>query len=181
VERAMLVDELRTIFASRKPQDLLASKIVFKESFDPIADPQDDCRVIYEAAFEPADLDKARIEFWLTDTGHIAVGIETYGRILARTRLLGAIRGGFAAGHEPVPATKEGLQILFDAVTKGRIFIVVWSLLRMASLVRVYMWESDCNAMARSGYRYYGISAIPDENTRGPPVRSGTILSYRPW
>jgi hypothetical protein len=167
----MTVDDLRSIFSRWKAEDLAAAGLTFKESFDPTFDPRsDDYRVIYEATFEPVAL----------DTGHVAVGIETHDRILARTGLA-AIIGRFAAGHEPVTATKEGLQILFDAVTKGRIFIVVWSLLRIATLVRLYMWESDCNAMARSGYRYYGISAIPDQNTRGPPVRLGTILSYRPW
>jgi hypothetical protein len=177
----MTVDDLRSIFSRWKAEELAAAGVTFKESFDPLFDPRcDDYRLIYAATFEPATLDQARMEFAVTDTGHVAVGIETKDRILARTGLA-AIIGRFAAGHEPVTATKEGLQTLFDAVTKGRMFIVVWSLLRIATLVRVYLCESDCDAMARSGYRYYGISAIPDENTRGPPVRLGTILSYRPW
>jgi hypothetical protein len=176
----MIVDDLRSVFSRWKTEDLVAAGVTFRESFNPPFDPHDDYRVIYEASFEPLALDQARMEFWVTETGHVAVGIESYQRILARTGLA-AIIGRFAAGHEPVTATKEGSQILFDAVTKGRMFIVVWSLLRVATLVRLYMCESDCNAMASSGYRYYGISAVPQQHTGGPSARFGTILSYRPW
>jgi hypothetical protein len=180
VERAMLVDELRTIFASRKPQDLLASRIVFKESFDPIADPQDDYRVIYEAAFEPADLDKARIEFWLTDTGHTAVGVETYARITQRLQLR-AIRHGFAAGHEPRTATVDSLRTLFDILTLGKFFIVVRSLLRVVSSVQLYMTESDRDTISRLGYPSNWISSIPSNDPGRLAPWRGEVLTYRPW
>src|ERR1700730_1923754 len=132
----MIVDDLRSIFSRWNAEDLAAAGVAFRESFDPPFDPYYDYRMIYEASFEPAALDQALIEFAVTEAGYVAVGIETYDRILARTGLA-AIIGRFAAGHEPVTATKEGLQILFDAVTKGRMCIVVWSLLRIATLVRL--------------------------------------------
>jgi hypothetical protein len=87
----MNVEELRSIFAGWNAQALAASGIEFRESTDPAFDPySDDYRVIYEAAFVPAALDKGRIEFWLTDTGHVAVGIERYDRIVRRLELRGA-------------------------------------------------------------------------------------------
>jgi hypothetical protein len=74
----MTVDDLRSIFSRWKAEDLAAAGVTFKESFDPTFDPRsDDYRVIYEATFEPVALDQARMEFWVTDTGHVAVGIET--------------------------------------------------------------------------------------------------------
>lgn len=114
----MDIEEVRSIFATRKIEDLHAAGIEFKESFDPPFDSNDDYRVVYEATFEPKSLDKARLEFGVTDTGHVAVGVETYERIGRRLGLK-AISRGFAAGHEPTAASKDGLQILFDAVSLG--------------------------------------------------------------
>jgi hypothetical protein len=161
VDGDMIVDDLRSVFSGWKAEDLVAAGVTFKESFDPPFDPHYDYRMIYEASFDPAALDQARIEFWVTDTGHVAVGIETYERILTRTGLT-AIRRGFAAGHEPRTVSREGLQILFDTVTKGRMFIVVWKLLRVVTSVRLYMWASDCDAIARSDYRPDWISVISE-------------------
>jgi hypothetical protein len=137
--------------------------------------------VIYEASFEPTTLDKARIEFWVTDSGHVAVGIETYERIVQRLGLR-AIRHGFAVGHEPRTVTKDGLKALFDAVTLGRIFIVVKRALRLATSAKIYMAAADCDAIARSGYRCSGwISSISDDDAASLSSSLGKVISYRPW
>jgi hypothetical protein len=176
----MLVDDLKSLFSQWNPEKLLAAGIVFKESFNPPVDPHYDYRMIYEASFEPAALDKAWIQFSLTDSGYVAVGIERYERVLARTGLR-AIRGGFAAGHEPGALSKEGLQVLFDAVTRGRIFIVVKSFFRIATSVRFYMRESDCDRIARTGNPTYWMWVVPDDSPEDPSGVFGQTLNYRPW
>jgi hypothetical protein len=122
-EKPVTVDDLKSIVGMRAT-DLLSFGLEFKESFSPEFDPSNDYRVVYEAVFEPTALDKARIEFWVTDSGYVAVGIETYKRIVRRLELR-AIRHGFAVGHEPRLVTKDGLRYLFEAVVAGRIFIMV--------------------------------------------------------
>src|SRR5258705_10545364 len=108
----MFVEQLKTIVADWGWKGLSTSGIEFRESSDPEFDPNDDYRVIYEVSFEPSALDKARIEFWVTDMGHVAVGIETYERICKRLERR-TTRDGFVAGHEPREVTKDGLQRRF--------------------------------------------------------------------
>ena len=177
----MLVEELRTVFDDWKAQDLSGRCIEFKENYNPAFDPNDDYRVIYEVSFEPRTLDKARIEFWITDTGHVAVGIETYERIVQRLGLR-AIRRGFAVGHEPSTVTQNGLMTLFNAVARGKIFIAATSVLKLAVSAKIYMAAADCNAIERSGYRCSNwISSISDEDAAGPSSVVGKYLNYRPW
>ena len=97
----MNVDALRSVLYRCHAQDLSPFCVAFRESSSPEDDANDDYRVIYEASFEPAALDKARIEFWITDSGHVAIGIETYERI-ARRLGLKAVRHGFAVGGDAV-------------------------------------------------------------------------------
>lgn len=177
----MLVEELRSVLSSWATRDLSAWGIDFRESSDPKFDPNDDYRVIYEASFEPAVLDKARIEFWVTDSGHVAVGIETYERIVQRLGLR-AIRHGFAVGHEPRTVTRDGLQMLFDAVTLGKIVIVVRTALRLATSARIYMAASDRDLISRSGYQCSDwILPISDDHARSLSSSFGKVVGYRPW
>jgi hypothetical protein len=178
----MVVEELRSIFDAWKVQDLSQHGIQFKETYTSEFDPNDDYRVIYEALFEPMMLDKARIEFWLTDLGHVAVGIETYGRVVQRLEGKG-IRRGFVGGHEPRTVPKDGLKMLFDAVTLGKCFIVVKSTLSLITSAKIYMTAADCDAIARSGYRCSNwISSISDDDAASPSSSSlRKVLNYRPW
>ena len=175
----MNVEEVRSIFGAWKKDKLLAAGIVLRESFDPPFDPQDDYRIVYEVWLESSTLDKAYINFAVTDTGYVAVGIETYARILERTSFK-ALRGGFAAGQEPTKWNKEGLQILFDSVSQGRFFLVVSAILGIVISVQFYMYQSDGHAIAGTGYKGRWILKIPDSE-QIPSARFGKILSYRPW
>ncbi len=175
----MNVEDVRSVPGTWSKEQLLAAGIKLKESFDPPFDRHYDYRIIYEVWLEPSTLDKAFINFAVTDTGHVAVGIETYERLLERTALK-AIRRGFAAGQEPTRWNKEGLQILFDAVCQGRIFLVVNALLGIITSVKFYMYQSDCYAIARTGYEPKWIWEIPDSE-RIPSVRFGKTISYHPW
>ena len=154
--------------------------IEFKESFDPPVDPNDDYRVVYEASFEPNTLEKARLEFWLTDTGDVAVGVETHERISRRLGLK-SICAGFAAGHEPTTLRTDGLQILFDAVSMGRIFITAQTIFWLVTSTRLVMGEKERATMARSGYQANWVST-PEKGSVAPlSSYFRKVLSYHPW
>jgi hypothetical protein len=175
----MLVENVKSIFSAWNPETLSAAGINFKETSDPTLHPNDDYRVIYEASFEPNALDKARIEFWVTDTGHVAIGIETYERITKRTRLM-AFRGGFALGHEPRSVSEKALQILFDAVSHGRVTISVYSFLRTITSIELFLKSSDYQMLTEAGYQPKWISLMGNK-VNSSLIYSDTMLMYRPW
>jgi hypothetical protein len=175
----MLAEEVKSIFSAWSPERLSAAGVSFRESLNPVPDRGDDYRVIYEAVFEPNVLDKARIEFWITDTGHVAIGIEKYERIRKRTGLI-TFRHGFALGHEPKIMNKEALQILFDAVSLGKISISVKSLLKIITSVKLFMWNSHYESLVKTGYQQKWISPITHE-ADNPLAQSNGLLIYRPW
>ncbi len=172
--------KVRSIFATRKIEDLHEAGIEFKEFFDPPFDTNDDYRVVYEASFEPNTLEKARLEFWVTDTGHVAVGVETYERISRRLGLK-SICSGFAAGQEPTTASKEGLQILFDAVRMGRILISAKTIFWLVSSARLLMEEKERATMAYSGYETSWISTFAKGSIVPHSSDFRKVLTYRSW
>ena len=175
----MLVEEAKSIFSGWKRETLSAAGVNFSETADPVFHRSDDYKVIYEASFEPNVLDKARVELWVTDIGHVAIGIETYERILKRTGLI-AFRRGFALGSEPGAVSEEALQTLFDAVSKGRAAIFVKSSLRMVSSVRLFLQASDYDSLVEAGYQPKWISSMADVAS-SPLMHSDKMLIYRPW
>ena len=175
----MLVENVKSIFSSWSPGTLSAAGINFKETSDPTFHPNDDYRVIYEASFEPSVLDKARIEFWVTDTGLVAIGIETYERIIKRTGLI-AFRGGFALGHEPRSVSEKALQILFDVLSQGRLTISVYSFLRTITSTELFLKASDCQVLTEGGYKPKWISSMANK-ANSSLIYSDTMLMYRPW
>jgi hypothetical protein len=175
----MLVNEAKSIFSAWSPERLAAAGISFRETLNPVPHRGDDYRVIYEAVFEPNVLDKARIEFWVTDTGHVAVGVEKYERIRKRTGLI-TFRHGFALGHEPRIMNKGVLQILFEAISLGKISISVQSFLKIITSVKLLIWNSHYESLAKTGYQPKWISpTIHDADN--PLTQSNGLLVYRPW
>jgi hypothetical protein len=175
----MNIDDVKSVVAAWRTKDLSAIGIKFEETYNPYdPTPYPDYKVDYECSFEPINLEKARVEFWVAGES-VAVGIEYYDRILKRTGLW-ATRTGFAAGLEPHTISKEALQILFDAVTQGRIFIVVKSLFKVVTSVKLYMRASDYEAMVMVGYGPNWFRQISDD-TRYPSVWWGKVLRYQPW
>ena len=96
----MEAGQLHSAFRDWYRQRLGDAGVAFTEINDPPVDPDDSYYVVYEVRFEPIDLDKARLEIWLTDSGQVAVGIETRERI-ARRLMVRTLRSGFVGGHEP--------------------------------------------------------------------------------
>jgi hypothetical protein len=175
----MLIKEIKSVFAIWTEEALVHAGIQFKESFEPPLDPHYDYRFIYQASFDPAALDKASIEFWVSETGYVAIGVESYERIRRRTGLK-AIRGGIATGHEPRIVDGEGLHILFDAVTQGKVFIVVKSFLKIITSVHLRTQASGHGAAALSGYPFDWVSPMvdPAQDLSAP---FGDVLRYQPW
>ena len=147
----MLLEDLRAILARWSGEDLAAASISFQETTSRQFDANDDYQVVYKARFEPARLDRARIEIWATDTGHVAVGVETFGRVIQQLELR-AMRSGFVGGNEPRNVSKDGLKRLLDTVSAGRIFIVVRSALWIALTAKIYMATTDRDDIMRDGY-----------------------------
>jgi hypothetical protein len=154
-----------------------ASNITFIPVFDPPVDPQDDYVVIYEAAFEPRDLDKARVEVWLTTDGQVAVGLETRKRIAKRLGTF-SVRGGFAGGHEPVPIEQAALFRLLDLIAAGEIGIRTrGSLVGLRKTWAVASTEAR-RSLAAAGYGFLDwLRELPSAPTGSSPG----ILLYRPW
>ena len=177
----MLIEEVRFVFSEWNVEFLSATGIAFIESLDPPVDPNADYRVVYKASFEPIALNKARIEFWLSDSGHVAVGIETYERIARRLRQRVG-RHGFVVGHEPSAATVDGLQVWFDAVTHGRIYLEIKSLVGIWNTAKAYLPNSDCDALFQSGYgNLKWIHTIPKGGLQSQRTLFSAVLKYEPW
>lgn len=178
----MVTEEIRSIFADWTPVDFAARGIVFKENFEPNYNPrQDDYRVVYEVSFEPEQLYKAQLEFSLTDSGHVSVGIETYAR-LARRLSLPVGRQGIATGREPGVATRDTLLRLFRIVTHGSLAMTVNTFFWFITSPKLHVPEADFRTISDSGYSSARwLQPIPDEsralNSRG----WGKTLLFEPW
>lgn len=106
--------------------DWFASKntesVAFRQEINPRPDEDARYRVIYEAQFEPAGLDQARVEIWVTADGEAAIGFEKRRRISQR---LGkkAKNNRFVAGHEPRRMSETGLIAILDSIAAGQIAV----------------------------------------------------------
>ena len=152
--------------------------VSFNESFPSIHDPADDYRVTYEAIFQPASLDKARIEIWVTDEGRIGLGFETRQRIAARLGLTNW-RDGFATGHEPRELTSDGVLALLSAVAEGRISLAARTIFGVLGRIRAVISGADRQALAVAGYNYLDWIEVAEEPMR--PLSFGALIRFQPW
>jgi hypothetical protein len=151
-----------------------SGQVAFREVIDPPADPQDDYIVAYEAIFEPANLDRARMEVWLIDDGYVAIGLEKRERIAERLGVR-ANQTRFAAGHEPRALSVPDVLSLLDAAAMGDLVIVaranrlfgLWSTKAALDPVTYDRLNAgghrDLDWIARLGHHW------------------GHILRFRPW
>lgn len=93
--------------------------------------------MLLEAVFEPRRLDQARLEMWLTSSGHTAIGIETWSRVSRRLGLR-PWRKGFAIGFEPRELSVEQLEKIHMQISSGEFELMCGSrfgvLLQVVSL-----------------------------------------------
>jgi hypothetical protein len=180
----MGIEDVKSVFANWTPRDLSEAGIVFTESVDPPYDPDlDDYWIVYEASFKPAALDKAGMELCLTEEGYVGVSIEPSKRVTQRLGLW-ITTDGDVIGHDLMSVSMDGLQLLFDIVVHGRLFIVVRSVLGLELSAKGFISASDYDTLLRSGYdpRDVGLASMPSGNhDNGPAPVWGKVLSYRPW
>jgi hypothetical protein len=169
---------LSSWFASKNVAD-----ISFREAFPSTHDPSDDYNVVYEASFEPQTLDKARIEIWVTDRGNIAFGFETRQRIAARLSVTNRLkRRRFAAGHEPITVTRDGVLALLSAISDGKLLLNARTFFGVLDGTRAAMGEDDRQLLVSGGYNYLDWIGVVRE--RIVPLNfgiSGTLIRFQPW
>ena len=89
-------------------------------NLEPLADINATYAVVYEAAFEPASTDAARVEIWLTVTGEIAIGVDSCDRVAQRLGVTNQ-KNGFAGGHEPLVVPIGGVLALLGLIATGNV------------------------------------------------------------
>lgn len=89
------------------------------ETYGPANEPYADYRVAYEAVVEPMALDQLRIEFWVTEDGAVAVGLENRGRVAKFNGVKTPAPTTFITGHEPSPVSPDYVRQLVDLAANG--------------------------------------------------------------
>lgn len=101
------------------------SNVSFRETTDSANNPMEgDYIVVYEAAFEPADLLHAYLKILVTDHGLIGLGFETRDRLARRLKVpLHLQKHAFAAGRELASLTVEELLDFVAIVARGQLVL----------------------------------------------------------
>jgi hypothetical protein len=123
---------------------------------------------------EPEQLDRARLELWVTDKGSLAVGIEKRGRIAER---IGARTqsSGFIGGHEPKVVPVAMLEALVNAIANGALTVRARRAFGhlLATTVDLQTTQSDSD-----GFRKYVKSIQIGDSF---PLGIVPNLAYKPW
>jgi hypothetical protein len=109
-----LVAELKSWFSRTG-----AINVVMKEDRAPENDPYPDYVLECIVTFEPASLEKARIEIWLESRGYVAVGIEHRRRIAERVGVRTGSGVVFCAGTEPSMTGRDVLKAVLNCAASG--------------------------------------------------------------
>jgi len=112
-------------------------------------DKYDDYKVKYELRFEPKDLDKIRVEIWITDEGAIGIGLETFARLGRRLNSV-SCRRGFVDGHEPRFTSIEDILLFLDNVAENKISIRYARFFNFVLSAQVIFSEKKITAIAKS-------------------------------
>jgi hypothetical protein len=119
-------DEFRRAL-TRHVEDHCYSEVEFIECINPAHDPaQDDYFVAYEAIFRPRDLQRARLEVWVTDDGFVGVQFENRARLAERLGVrLWTAKQACAAGQELLSVTPKELISFVQLVAEGEAMLQV--------------------------------------------------------
>lgn len=128
----------------------------------------DDYQVVLEAVFQPDDLDRARLELWLTPDGYVAVGVETRERVALRLGLRPGWRykRAFADGFEPREVSIEELGQIHKVLSGGGLRISCGSAFGIVTTIRSNLWPNQIGFGSRM--------------TLAMSFRKN-IISYKPW
>jgi hypothetical protein len=152
--------------------------VAFREMLDPATAPGSDYHVAYEAIFEPAALDRARVEVAVTMEGDVSIGFETRKRVAKRFGL-GYRRSRVADGHDPVPMTESGLEALLGSVANGDIAISarVVPVLGLVS-TRALVLREKFDSLVSMGYgAATWLRVVPQFKSSV----SARVVTYLPW
>jgi hypothetical protein len=174
----MTIDDLQLVLEPWKALVGSLTDVSFRERRDPPIGVGDDYRVAYELAIEPTVLDKARVELWLTDSGHVAVGVESYERVAQRLNVK-MFRQGFAAGHEPRVVPPAGLGRLLALVAEGRIVIIARVMLGLTYSLKMGIPKADYDDIEQMGYGCDWL--LPLRSDLQGTIPFAQVANYRPW
>jgi hypothetical protein len=163
---------LREWYANRA-----TSAVDMRENFTPAPDPDASYRVVYEAAFEPS-LDQARIEIWVTDTGDVAIGFETWRRVASRLAV-GSGSKRFVGGHEPIRLTSAGLMAILDLVASGGVAVSATLFPGIGLLAATPIVAPGTRAKLRASG--YGPVEWLREGTISLALDLAQVLRFQPW
>lgn len=175
----MSPDDLKSAVDRWLPLGSATPGILLTEHYDLPVGAGDDYRLVYEVVVEPTEVDRARLQVAVTDDGYLTIAIETRERIARRLGVWSIYRG-FAAGHEPIAATIEGLHKLMEIVALGRVTVWTTAIRQFPLSIRIGISDEDRAALVDAGYPLirWGLPLYSLPRSRIPVLRMG---SYRPW
>ena len=145
--------------------------------------PEEEYGVVYEVVFEPAELDSARLEFWFTETGGVAVGVETRERIGRRLHRKFYENNNLASSlmfHQPISVTHQYVEKWIELCADGRVFLQIrvgWFGIRNA---QVALKQSDYEILLGESYNPLLRKYIRRADN-GLPFGSWIQLPFRSW
>ena len=159
------------------------SKIRFVECTNPQNDPnEDDYTVVYEALFEPRDLDHAYLSIAVTEDGYVGFGFETRKRLAERlARRLWTAREAFAAGRELASVSPSELISFIRLVAQGRVMLQVGAGFGIAGYgsTPAVVSAEDFHSFASENPRKWDWVKVLGKEKLNAPWR--TIVRYEPW
>lgn len=178
----MEIAEVRAVVDELRSRGRLSPDVLITETLEPMSDPNDDYRVVYELRFDPIRQDMAWMEIWITDDGYAAIRFENVRRIAVRLGLRMFNLGGFQLGHEPFALSRSMLELLLSNAALGRQEVAVGRAFGVGFSAHVRMPRADHVALADMGYGYSpSIRDIPNNPDRPLTSLAQEVIRYRPW
>jgi hypothetical protein len=182
MEKHVLQDLLKSFL--QEWAEATASAIGLQEDLAPTNDPNDSYVLSYRAVIEPTALDRCRVEIWLTDTGHVAVGLEKWQRLASRLGLTTSKGVRFAAGHEPGIVSDAALLALLEVVANGEISILYRTVWHRLLGTWAGITPNGLSALQKGGYRRlcWTSKIVGHDDINGFPQHLfGGVARYQRW
>lgn len=184
----MRLEDIKAVCAAWQTDALAKAGIVVHEDANPPFVPEsEEYRLLYSCSFVPHDPAKASIELRLLEDHVFSPGavtlevlIESYGRIARRLRR----RTGHLAFQALTvfrPRSQDQLRAVFDAVTRGQLFLVTQSLFGFMFRGGLYFPKSFWDGLPELRRTAVQPRSIADDALGEPPPFLGRIDAYKPW
>lgn len=184
----MRLEDIKAVCAAWQADALDKAGVVVTEDADPPFTPEsEEFRLLYKRGFMPRDPAKASIELRLLEDHVFSPGaitlevhIESYGRISRRLQQRTSYMA-FQALTIFRPRSQDQLRAVFDAVTRGRLFLMTQSLCGFMIRGGLYFPKSfwaDSPDLQRTTVQP---RSIADNALSLPAPFLGRIDAYKPW